>query len=45
MNSVRLDNLSLKYRWFTPLGFIDIGIRKFEFVAKIQLLRQEMYEL
>jgi len=38
MNSVRLNSLSLKYHWFTPSGFKDIRIRKFEFVAKTQFL-------
>ena len=38
MNSVRTKNLSLKYNWLTPLGFKDIGNRKFEYVAKTQLL-------
>ena len=33
MNSVRLNNLG-----FTPSGWKDIGIRKFEFVVKIQIL-------
>ena len=34
MNSVRSNNLRLKYQRFTPSGWKDIGIRKFEFVAK-----------
>ena len=38
MNSVKLNNLSLKYQRFTPLGCKDIGIRIFEFVAKTQFL-------
>ena len=38
MNSVRLNNLSLKYQSFTTLGCKDIGIRKFEFGAKTQFL-------
>ena len=37
MNFVRLNNLSLKYR-FTPSDYIDIGIRKFEFVGKTPFL-------
>ena len=37
-NSIRSNNLSLKYPRFTPLGCNDIGIRKFEKVANsIQL--------
>ena len=27
-----------EYQWFTSSGFKDIGIRKFEFVAKTQFL-------
>ena len=38
MNSVRLDNLSLKYQRFTLLGWRYIGISKFDFVAKTQFL-------
>ena len=38
MNSVRLNNLSLKNQRFTPSGWKTIGIRKFEFVAKTQFL-------
>ena len=38
MNSVRSNNLSLKYQGFPPLGCQDIRIRKFEFVAKTQFL-------
>jgi len=38
MNSVRSNNLSLKYQVFTPSGLQDIGIIKFEFVAKTQFL-------
>ena len=37
MNSVRLDNLSLKYQRFTRLGCKDKRIKKFEFVTKTQL--------
>ena len=36
MNSVRSNSLSLKYQGFPPLGWQDIRIRKFEFVAKTQ---------
>jgi len=38
VNSVRSNNLSLKYLWFTPSGCKDIGFRKFETVAKTQFL-------
>ena len=39
MNSVRLNNLSLKYQRFTPSSVSKyIGITKFEFVAKTQFL-------
>ena len=38
INSARVYNLSLKYLRFTPSGLIDIGIGKFEFVAKTQFL-------
>ena len=31
INSVRANNLSLKYERFTPAGCKDIGIRKVEF--------------
>ena len=34
MNSVRLNNPSLKYKRFAPPGCTDIGIIKFEFVEK-----------
>jgi len=33
---VRLNIQSLKYLWFTPSCCKDIGMRKFEFVAKTQ---------
>ena len=36
--SVRSNNLSLKYQKFSWLGMKDIGLRKFEFVAKSQFL-------
>ena len=35
---VRSNNLSLKYQRFTPLGYKDIGLRTFKFVAKTQFL-------
>jgi len=38
MNSVRPNNLSLKYLTFKTSGCKDLGIMKFEFVAKTQLL-------
>ena len=39
MNSVRSNNVNLKYqRPITLFGCKDIGIRKFEFVAKTQFL-------
>ena len=38
MNSVASNYLSLKYQKSTTSGSIDIGIRKFEFVAKNQFL-------
>ena len=38
MNSVRSNNISLKYRRPTPTGCKDIGVRKFKFVTKTQFL-------
>ena len=38
MNTFRLNILSLKYQRFSQSGCEDIGLRKFEFVAKIQFL-------
>ena len=38
MNSVRSNNLSLKYQKFTPSVYKIIGTRKFEFVPKTQFL-------
>ena len=38
MNSVRSNNISLKYQRFATLGYKDIGIIKSEFVAKTQFL-------
>ena len=38
MNSVRSNNLSLKYQMFIPSVCNDIGIRKFEFVIRTQFL-------
>ena len=40
MNFVGLNNLSLKYKKLTKLGYKDIGIRTFEFVTKTQFRRQ-----
>ena len=36
INSVRSNNLSLKYQRFTPSDCKDVLVRKFEFVAKTQ---------
>ena len=38
MNSVRSNNISLKYQRFKISGWRDIKIRKFELVAKTQFL-------
>ena len=38
MNYVRPNRLSLKYQGFPPSDYQDMGIRKFEFVAKTQFL-------
>ena len=38
MNSVKSNNLSLKYQRFTTSGSKDIGVSTFEFVAKTQFL-------
>ena len=38
MNSVILNNVSLKYHRFASLGSKDIGIINSEFVAKTQFL-------
>ena len=38
LNSVKSNNVSLKCQRPTPSGGKDIGIRKFEFVAKTQFL-------
>ena len=40
MNSVRSKSQRLKYQRFTPHGFKDKEIRKFEFVEKTQFLCQ-----
>ena len=39
MNSVRLNNQSLKYQAFTSSGCKDKGISKFKFVAKTEFPR------
>ena len=39
INSVRSNNLSLKYQRFRPPGCRDIGFRNFEFVAKLNFFR------
>ena len=44
MNSVRSNNLSLKYQRLETSGCKDIGMRKFEFVAKTQFLRIVCYK-
>ena len=38
VNSFKSNGLSLKYKSCTPSGCKDVGIRKFEFVAKTQFL-------
>ena len=43
MNSVRSNNVSLKYQRPTPSGCKDIWIRKFECVAKTQFLSDGKY--
>ena len=43
LNSVRSNNVSLKYQRPTPSGCKDIGIRIFEFVAKTQFLYTKWY--
>ena len=40
MNSVRSNNISLKYQRFMTLCSKDIGIIKSEFVAKTQFLKK-----
>ena len=37
MNSARSSSLSLKYQRFTLSGCKDLGIRKFEFVAVLEV--------
>ena len=41
MNSVRSNNVSLKYQRFATLGSKNIGILNSEFVAKTQFLYLE----
>ena len=38
MNYVSSNNIGLKYQSRTPSGCIDIGVNKFEFVAKTRVL-------
>ena len=45
MNSVRSNDISLKYQRFTTLDSRDIGIIKSEFVAKTQFLSQGIPKL
>ena len=45
MNSVRLNNLTLKYQRFLPSGCNDIRFRKVEFVAKTQFLYTKKFSL
>ena len=41
MNSIRSNNLSLKYEKFTSPGCKDIGTQRYEFVAKTQFLGED----
>ena len=43
MNSAGSNNVSLKFQRFTPSGGKDIGIRKFEFLAKSQLNLNKLF--
>ena len=45
MNSVRPNNISLKYQRFTSSDCKDIGIRQFEFVTKTQFLCSKLIRL
>jgi len=45
MNSVRSNNISLKYQKFTTFGSKDIGIIESEFVAKTQFLYTQNWYL
>ena len=42
MNYLRSNKISFKYLRFTPSGSKDIGIRKFDFVAKTQFLEGKL---
>ena len=42
MNSVGSNNLSLNYQWFSPSGCKDKGIRKFDFMAKLNSFFQDV---
>ena len=44
MNTVRPNNLSLKYQKFTPSGCKDLGNSKFEFVAQTFMLWGSMLD-
>ena len=44
MNSVRSNNVSLKYERFATSGCKDTWMRKFEFFAKTQLLSVKVHE-
>ena len=41
MNSLRSNNLSLKYQRFTTSGCKDIGIKQFQFLVKAEFLDRE----
>ena len=46
INSLRLNNLSLKYQMFMPSGCKDIQIKKFEFVTKTEFFyKQKTFKL
>ena len=42
MNSIRSNNIALKYKRFTPSGCEDVGIRKFEFVARVGKIKKRI---
>ena len=49
MNSFRLNNLSLKYKMFKPLGYKDIGIRNLGLWQRInsfeiKIVKQRQYD-
>ena len=45
MNSIRYDNLTLKYQRFTPSDWKDIEIRKFLCVAKTPLPGKKLFDI